>query len=247
MTADLFDVTFAGALLAGLLSFASPCVLPLVPAYLCFLGGVSLDKVVGDGERTPVGPIFAAALAFVLGFSLVFIAMGASSSVLGGLVVDNLRWLSMVAGLVIVVLGAHYLHLFRIGFLDVERRVHLAAKPAGLLGSFVIGLAFAFGWTPCVGPILATILMFAAGGKTMDYGVLLLATYALGLGLPFLAAALAMGPFLRFMQRFRRHMRTIERTIGVLLVATGLLMATGQMSEVANWLLTTFPTLGRVG
>jgi cytochrome c-type biogenesis protein len=246
MTAELFDVTFAGALLAGLLSFASPCVLPLVPAYLCFLGGVSFDRLT-DGREPPVGRVFAAAAAFVLGFSAVFVAMGASSSALGALIADNLRWLSMAAGAVIVVLGLHYMGVLRLGFLDVEKRLHVASRPAGLAGAFVIGLAFAFGWTPCVGPILATILLLAAGGDSVGYGTGLLATYAAGLGVPFLVAAVAVGPFLRFMRRFKRHMRAVELAIGGLLVATGLLILTGRLSEIANWMLQTFPILGRVG
>ncbi len=245
MTAEMFDITFAGAILAGLLSFASPCVLPLVPAYLCFLGGVSLDKLTED--RAPVGRVFAAAFAFVLGFSAVFVAMGASSSFLGALIVDNLGWLSTAAGVVIIVLGLHYMGAFRLGFLNFEKRLHVDSKPAGLLGAFVIGLAFAFGWTPCVGPILATILLLAAGGDSVGYGVGLLSAYALGLGVPFLVAALAVNPFLGFMKRFKRHMRAVEIAIGGLLVITGLLITTGTLAEIANWLLITFPVLGNVG
>lgn len=247
MTAELFDVTLAGALLAGVLSFVSPCVLPLVPAYLCFLGGVSLDRLTDEAEPSHAGRVFAAALAFVLGFSAVFIAMGASSSALGAIIADNLRWLSMAAGAVIIVLGLHYMGVLRLAVLDVEKRLHPQAKPAGLIGAFVIGLAFAFGWTPCVGPILATILMLAAGGDSVSYGVGLLSAYAAGLGLPFLAAALAVRPFLGFMKRFRRHMRRAELAIGGLLVATGALILTGQLAEIANWLLLAFPAFGRVG
>ncbi len=247
MIAELFDVTIAGALLAGVLSFVSPCVLPLVPAYLCFLGGVSLDRLSGDAGPSQSGRVFVAALAFVLGFSAVFVAMGASSSALGAIIADNLRWLSVAAGTVIIVLGIHYMGVLRLAVLDVEKRLHPQAKPTGPIGAFVIGLAFAFGWTPCVGPILATILMLAAGGDSMSYGVGLLSAYAAGLGLPFLAAALAVKPFLGVMQRFRRHMRRIELVIGGSMVATGALILTGQLAEVANWLLLAFPALGRVG
>lgn len=242
-----FDVSFIGAGTAGLLSFVSPCVLPLVPAYLCFLGGVSLDQLVAEGRPAHQNRVLAAALAFVLGFSLVFVAMGASASFLNKLLLDNMDWLAVVAGLVIIVLGIHYMGLFRLGFLNFEKRIHLERKPAGLLGAFVIGLAFAFGWTPCVGPILATILMIAAGSDSALYGTALLGTYAAGMGIPFLLAALMAKPFMGFMARFKRHMRKVELAIGTLLVVTGLLILTGSMTEVSNFMLEVFPQAGRIG
>lgn len=246
---DLFEVTFAGAVGAGLLSFASPCVLPLVPAYLCFLGGVSLDQLTDKAaaERALSGRVFAAALAFVLGFSTVFVIMGATASALNALLLDNMRWLSVVAGLVIIVFGLHYMGALRIPFLNFEKRVHVGGRPAGLVGAYVVGLAFAFGWTPCVGPILATILMVAAGHESVLYGTSLLSAYAAGLGVPFLVAALAAKPFMAFLARFRRHMRAVELGIGALLVVTGLLILTGKLSEISNWLLLAFPALGEIG
>lgn len=242
-----FDVSYAGAFSAGALSFLSPCVLPLIPAYLCFLGGVSLDQLTERRERGLDRRVALAALAFVLGFAVVFVAMGASASALNRLIMDNLRWLSVAAGVVIIVFGLHYMGVLRIAFLNFEKRIHLAQRPAGLAGAFALGLAFAFGWTPCVGPILATILMLAAGGDSVGYGTLLLGTYAAGLGLPFLLAALAARPFMAFLARFRRYMRAVELAIGGLLVATGLLILSGNMNTIGNWLLDVTPALQRLG
>lgn len=238
-----FEISYAGAAAAGALSFLSPCVLPLIPAYLCFLGGVGLEEVKeGAGRR-----VVPAALAFVLGFSTVFVAMGATASALNRLITDNLSWLSLAAGTVIIVFGLHYMGVIRIGFLNYDRRVQVDARPTGLLGAFVLGLAFAFGWTPCVGPILATILMIAAGKDSVGEGVVLLSAYAAGLGVPFLVAALAANPFMAFLVRFRRHMRIVEIAIGGLLVTTGLLIMLGRVNEIGQWLMETVPALGRVG
>ncbi|MEW5728698.1 MAG: cytochrome c biogenesis protein CcdA [Pseudomonadota bacterium] len=245
---DAFDVSYAGALGAGALSFLSPCVLPLIPAYLCFLGGVSLDQLT-DAPKTkgPDRRVVSAAIAFVLGFSAVFITMGATASALNAVIVDNMNWLSVAAGLVIIVFGLHYMGAFRIAFLNFEKRVHVQSKPAGLIGAFVLGLAFAFGWTPCVGPILATILMIAAGKDSVFEGTGLLAAYAAGLGVPFLAAAFFAKPFMGFLARFRRHMRTVEISIGGLLVVTGTLILFGKMADIGGWLLETVPGLDRLG
>lgn len=243
---DAFNLTFAGALLAGALSFASPCVLPLVPAYLCFLGGTSLDRL-QDGDGADTRRVFVSSLAFVAGFSVVFIGLGASATALNRLLLDNMGWLTLVAGGLIVLLGLHVMGVFRLAFLNYEKRLHVQSKPAGLLGAFVIGLAFAFGWTPCVGPILAAILMVAGSSDEVWYGTGLLAAYALGLGGPFLVAALAVKPFLAFLKRFRRHMRKVELATGGLLVATGSLILTGTLGDVANWMLQVFPSLGAVG
>ncbi len=244
---DLVEISYAGAALAGLLSFASPCILPLVPAYLCFLGGVSLTQLSGDGDRPPTGRVTAAAFAFVLGFATVFVAMGATASYLNRLLLAHMDWLAVVAGLVIIVFGLHYMGVLRVAVLDVEKRLHPAARPAGLAGAYLVGLAFAFGWSPCVGPVLAGILVVAASNDSPWYGTSLLGTYAAGMGLPFLAAALAAGPALRLFARLRRHMRAIELTIGGLLVATGLLVMTGRMAAIGLWLNGVFPSLGTMG
>ena len=243
------DVSYLGAVGAGVLSFLSPCVLPLVPPYLCFLGGVSLDQLTGEDRETPgTGrKVFISALAFVLGFSTVFIMLGATSSFLGQFVAEHLDVLAKIAGVIIIILGLHFIGVFRIALLQREARFHIESRPAGLAGAYLIGLAFAFGWTPCVGPVLAAILFVAAGEDSILYGTSLLGAYAAGLGLPFLAAALAAGPFTRFMRRFRGQVRTIEIIMGVLLVGTGVLFLPGMMAEMAYWLLEAFPALGKVG
>ena len=241
------DVGYAGAALAGLLSFLSPCVLPLVPPYLCFLAGVGIEQLEGDQEPAAARRVFLSALAFVLGFTTVFVALGATASVVGRLVADHLDWLGRAAGVLIIVLGLHFLGVLRIPALYRDLRFSSVAKPAGLLGAYVIGLAFAFGWTPCVGPVLATILFVAAAEDSVLHGASLLAVYALGIGVPFLGAALLAGPFLRLMGRFRRHLHRVEQAMGLLLVVTGVLFVTGSVNEIGYWLLETFPALGRVG
>lgn len=242
----MFDVTAAGALVAGLLSFASPCVLPLVLPYLCFLGGVTLDQLT---ESSPaVGRrVFSAALAFVLGFSTVFIAMGAAATALSQILIANAGWLSQIAGGVILAFGLHFLGLFRLRFLDREARLHVERRPTGPLGAYVIGLAFAFGWTPCVGPVLASILTLAAGQEDATQGALLLAAYSLGIGIPFLAAALFAGSFLRLMQRHRGAVRRAEQAMGALLVIMGLLLIFDAFDAIGYGLLRLFPALGRIG
>ena len=246
---DPFNITYLGAFGAGVLSFASPCVLPLIPAYLCFLGGASLDELTAEGgvDKQVQRRVFISAIAFVLGFSTVFIVLGATATAVSSLVAENINILSKIAGVVIVIFGLHYMGLFKIGFLNFEKRVHVESRPTSLIGAYIIGLAFAFGWTPCVGPILATILMVAASGDEVMYGVSLLTVYALGIGLPFLLAAFAVKPFMSFLGRFRKHMRTVELAIGALLVITGIAIFTGSLAEVSNWILETFPSIAEVG
>mgnify|MGYP006148692673 CR=1 FL=1 len=246
---DPFQITYIGALSAGLLSFFSPCVLPLIPAYLCFLGGASLDELTAeDGvDKETSKRVFISALSFVLGFATVFILMGASASALSRIVIEHMDTLSYIAGAVIVLFGFHYMGLFKISFLNFEKRFHIDNKPSGIVGSYILGLAFAFGWTPCVGPILATILMVAAGGDSIWYGTSLLSAYAAGIGVPFLIAALAVKPFMSFMARFKRHLHKVEVAIGILLVITGVAILTGSLANVAQWLLETFPAFYSVG
>ncbi len=243
------EVTYFGALIAGLVSFLSPCVLPLVPPYLCFLGGTTMEELSGE-EAIPEGVysrVVLSAVFFVLGFTTVFISLGATATVLGQLVAENLATLAKIAGVVIILLGLHFLGFFRISFLDREARYHAETRPTGLLGAYLIGLAFAFGWTPCIGPVLAAILFVAASEETIWQGIGLLAVYSLGLGIPFVAAALAIRPFLGFLQRFRRHLGTVERVMGGLLVVTGILFVTGSMSTIAYWMLEMFPGFGTIG
>lgn len=243
------EVGFAGAVLAGLLSFLSPCVLPLVPPYLCFLSGASIEQLSREGDVPPAitRRVLYTAIAFVAGFSTIFVALGATASALGQAVSDHLDLLGRIAGVVIIVLGLHFLGVFRIALLFRDARFEVGGRPAGLVGAYVVGLAFAFGWTPCVGPILAAILMMAASESTALHGASLLGAYSAGIGVPFIAAAFAVRPFLGFMQRFRRHLGRIEKAIGILLVVTGVLFVTGGINDIAFWLLETFPALGRVG
>jgi cytochrome c-type biogenesis protein len=241
------NVSYLAALLAGLVSFLSPCVLPLVPPYLIYLAGASLERQ-GDAVAAARArrATLLAALLFVLGFSTVFVALGASASVIGALIRAYSYWLSIVAGIVIIVMGLHFLGLFRVGALLREKRMEMA-KPVGLWGAYVMGLAFAFGWTPCIGPILAAILAVAASEQTVGQGASLLAVYSLGLGIPFLLAAVAVEPFAAFLARFRRHLMQVERVMGGLLVLTGLAFLTGWISTASFWLLEAFPALGNIG
>ncbi|WP_428696917.1 cytochrome c biogenesis CcdA family protein [Stappia sp.] len=242
------DVTLIGAFFAGLLSFVSPCVLPLVPPYLGFLAGVSLDELTGEGEeKADPRKVFFASLAFVLGFTTVFVALGASASFIGQFVTQHIQIFGYIAGAAIIVMGLHFLGVFRIGLLYREARVHVERKPAGLVGAYVIGLAFAFGWTPCVGPILAAILFVAGSEESVLKGAVLLGSYALGIGVPFLIAGLFAAPFMRFMKRFRRHMVTVERVMGVFMIITGVAFMTGQMARLSFWLLEAFPGLATIG
>src|SRR6185503_9317566 len=241
------QVNILAAFFAGLVSFLSPCVLPLVPPYLVYLAGSSLERLAGDGVTSRARrDTVLAALLFVCGFSTVFVALGASASVIGALIRAYSAELSIVAGIAIIVMGLHFLGVMRIGFLLRERRMEMA-KPVGLWGAYAMGLAFAFGWTPCIGPILAAILAVAACEQTVARGAGLLAVYSLGLGIPFLLAAFAVEPFAAFLARFRRHLAQVERVMGGLLVLTGIGFLTGFVSQASFWLLETFPALGNFG
>lgn len=244
----MLDVSLGGALLAGLLSFVSPCVLPIVPPYLAWLAGISFEELAS--ERPPAAHrwrLVLSALFFVLGFTTVFIGLGATASVIGRTIAEYYDLLAIVAGIIIIVMGLHFLGVLRIGMLYRQARVEVARKPAGLVGAYLVGLAFAFGWTPCAGPVLAAILFVAGSEGLASRGAMLLAAYSLGIGVPFIAAALFAGRFLGWAQRFRRHMRRVEIAMGALLVATGILFVTGQMSAIAYWLLDTFPGFAAVG
>jgi len=242
------DVTAGGAFVAGLLSFASPCVLPLVPPYLAYMGGVSIDELGGAGGSARLrGQVLAAALCFVAGFSTVFVALGATASFIGQAVSAHLSLLGYVAGILIVVMGLHFMHVIRIPLMDRTARIGVAQKPASLIGAYVIGLAFGFGWSPCVGPVLTTILLMAGAEESAGQGALLLFVYSLGIGVPFLVAAGFAGAFMRWSARFRTRMQMVEKAMGAFLVAAGLLIFTGQMPTIAYWLIETFPALGRIG
>jgi cytochrome c-type biogenesis protein len=241
------EVTYLAALIAGLVSFLSPCVLPLVPPYLVYLAGTSLERL-ADKEPEPrvKRETVTAALLFVLGFSTVFVSLGASASAVGSLIRTYSGPLSTIAGVAIIIMGLHFLGLTRIAFLMREKRVAMA-KPVGLWGAYVMGLAFAFGWTPCIGPILAAILAVAAAEQTVTKGASLLAVYSLGLGIPFVVAAFAIEPFAAFLARFRRHLHRVEQAMGALLVITGIAFLTGSINQMSVWILEAFPALGRIG
>jgi len=220
-------VAFAG----GLLSFLSPCVLPLVPSYLGFVTGFTFDEM---SNRRRIAMLHATL--FVFGFTLVFMLFGASATALGRVLKYYEVWFQRVGGVLIILFGLYCLGLLKLRFLDQDARLHLDRKPVGYLGSVLVGMAFAAGWTPCIGPILGAILGLAATEASLPRGMLLLASYSLGLAVPFLLAAFAVETFLSWFQRFRRHLRWVQRVSGALLVFVGLLLATGQFTRLAGWL-----------
>ena len=240
------DVSYLGAVLAGLVSFVSPCILPIVPPYLCFLAGVSLEELTDRGEIAPGARrrIVLTAVAFALGFATVFVALGATASTVGQAIsqhFDTLRW---IAGGTILVFGLHFLGILRIPLLYRQARVEVERKPAGLLGAYLVGLAFAFGWTPCVGPVLAAILFTAGAQETAAEGAALLGAYAFGIGVPFVLAAFFAAPFMGLMRRFRRYMGYVERGMGAALVLTGVLFMTNSINDIANWMIDYVPAMG---
>ena len=241
------NVSIPAALIAGLVSFLSPCVLPLVPPYLIYLTGATIEHLESD-ESTAVSKrtVMISAALFVLGFSTVFVALGASASLVGSLIRAWSAQLSILAGVVIIVMGLHFLGLTRIGLLMREGRLPIP-KPVGLWGAYVMGLAFAFGWTPCIGPILAAILSIAAAEATVAKGAGLLAVYSAGLGIPFLVAAFMVEQFSALFARMKGQLANIERAMGVLMIVTGIGFLTGAMSNVSIWLLETFPSLQNIG
>jgi cytochrome c-type biogenesis protein len=232
------QVTYFAALVAGFLSFISPCVLPLIPGYISFVSGASLDEIRGEGANpgTSRRQVLLTSVAFVLGFSLVFIALGASATAMGTFVLRNLPLLGKVAGAVIIIFGLHTMGVFRLRFLEMEKRAQAQAKPAGLLGAMLVGVAFAFGWTPCIGPILAAILAVAGSRDSVREGVLLLAVYSLGLAIPFLLTSLAIDRFFSLTSRIRKHYHAIEVVSGGLLVAIGVLIFSGQLPIITTLL-----------
>jgi cytochrome c-type biogenesis protein len=245
------DISFLTALLAGLISFVSPCVLPLVPPYLCYMAGTSLDSLTGktnghDGAAAiSMQSALLPAILFVLGFSTVFVTLGATASTVSGIVRQHIDVLGFIAGGSIIIMGLHFLGVFRIGLLYREARFQSGG--AGLAGAFAMGLAFAFGWTPCIGPVLGVILGLATTKESLGEGALLLGFYSAGLGIPFILAAMFMGPFVGLLARFRRHLALVEKLMGVLLILTGILFVTGGMQRFSYWLLETFPLLGTIG
>ena len=216
---------------AGLLSFLSPCVLPLIPSYVSFITGLSLDDLQGSRRIA-----LTHSLLFVTGFTLVFLALGATATVLGRALFQYRDWVGRVGGLLVIVFGLYLLGVFRIGAFARERRVHVATKPLGYLGTIVVGMAFAAGWTPCIGPILGAVLTYTASSADLGRGLMLLLAYSLGLAVPFLLAAVMIDRFMTLFQRYRGAMVWMSRISGVLLLLVGLLMITGSMSVMSTWL-----------
>ncbi len=244
------DVTISAAIIAGVFSFLSPCVLPLVPPYLCYISGVSLEDLTTEDHPDAKRHRFTVLLAgfiFVLGFTTVFTLLGATASAAGQVLRDNLPLLAKAAGVAVIIMGLHFLGLFKIAFLSREARYHHQGTSVGLWGAYFIGLAFAFGWTPCIGPVLAAILSVAGTSESVSRGMLLLAAYSLGLGIPFMIAAFSVDSFLSFFRKFRRHMPLVEKLMGAALIVTGILFLTGGMQNMSYWLLETFPALSNIG
>nr|WP_304363600.1 cytochrome c biogenesis protein CcdA [Jiella sp. LLJ827] len=235
--------------MAGALSFLSPCVLPLVPPYLCYMAGVSADDLRNGPAVASAGyaRLLGSSVIFVLGFSTVFVALGAGASTIGQLLRQNLDWLGIVAGIAIIVMGLNFLGLFRLSFLAREARLQAPDRPKSLIGAYLMGLAFAFGWTPCIGPVLGAILGLAGARGTVGEGAVMLGFYSAGLGIPFILAAAFSGAFFRWMSSFRRHLDAVEKAMGGLLVVTGVLFLTGGMQSMSFWLLETFPALQTIG
>jgi cytochrome c-type biogenesis protein len=240
-----FPLAALVALIAGIFSFVSPCVLPIVPSYLAYMAGIGMTDMAEEARARRAALL--AAVFFVLGLSTVFLLLGIAASAMGRFLLQNQDWFSTAAGIVVMVFGAHFIGVFRIPFLDREARLDAGDRGGSAFGAYVLGLAFAFGWTPCIGPQLGMILTLAAGDASLPRGAALLAIYALGLGIPFLLVA-AFFPRLKGTMAFlKRHMERIERIMGLLLWTIGLLMVTGSFTAFSYWLLETFPALALVG
>ena len=216
---------------AGVLSFLSPCVLPLIPSYVSFITGLSIDDVQRSRRITLIH-----SLLFIAGFTLVFLALGATATVLGRALFRHRDWVGRIGGILVIILGLYLLGVFNLGALNRERRVHIATKPLGYLGTLVVGMAFAAGWTPCIGPILGGVLTYTASSADLSRGLVLLFAYSVGLAVPFLLAALMIDRFMELFQRYRGALMWISRASGVLLIIVGVLMITGSMTVLSAWL-----------
>jgi cytochrome c-type biogenesis protein len=236
-------VTLLAAFAAGFLSFVSPCVLPLIPGYISFVSGISVDEMRGDAPpATSRLQVFITSLAFVIGFSLVFVALGASATAIGKFLFARLPLFSKIAGAILIVFGLHTMGVFRLAFLETEKRVHSQRKPAGPLGAVLVGVAFAFGWTPCIGPILGGILAIAGSKNSVTEGIALLAVYSLGLGIPFLLTSLAINQFFGAAKRIRRYYHAIELASGALLIVIGVLIISGELTIITRALQPYLPS-----
>ncbi len=242
---ELSALSTATAFGAGVVSFLSPCVLPLVPGYVSYVAGSSLESL-RDDARTRLRAV-GFALCFIAGFGTIFVALGASASVLGGLLLDYKYELGLVAGVIVMLFGLHLMGITPLRLMQREARFHLDIPGGRVVGAFLMGIAFAFGWTPCIGPVLGAILTMSASTAALGQGTALLAIYALGLGLPFILAALFTDVLLRQLRRLSRAGRMLQRAAGALLVVMGLLIVTGQLQTISYWLLETFPGFAQIG
>lgn len=243
------QVSVFAAFVAGILSFLSPCVLPLVPGYISFISGVSIEDLRHGDRREVLTKTVITSLAFVVGFSVVFVLLGATATTIGKFLLSKIVLISKIAGIIVIILGLHFLGLFKksLQFLNYEKRFHVQNIQPGIASAFVVGLAFAFGWTPCIGPILGPILFLAGGQDTVWSGIFLLSIYSLGLGVPFLLTAIATHSLLNVFDKVKRHFQVLEIISGVFLIFIGILMVTGQFSILATKLIQWFPGLANLG
>jgi cytochrome c-type biogenesis protein len=240
----MVDVTVFAAFLAGVISFISPCVLPIVPGYLSFITGLSMDEMQGTGEhRRVLAGVIANMIAFILGFSVVFISLGATATFVGQLIFDYKEFLARNLAVLVIVFGLHFMKVIDIPLLNYEKRFHSRTKQFGVLGSFAIGLTFAFGWTPCIGPILASILFVASSQDSISQGIFLLAVYSMGLGIPFFLAGIAFNYFVGVSSKIKRHFKAVEVTGGVLLLVVGFLLLNNYLEIISGALMDYFPWL----
>jgi len=233
------NISIFVALSAGLISFLSPCILPLIPSYMAFITGVSIEELSSlESSRQVRKKVIFNSLAFILGFSLIFIAYGASATFIGKFLAENIRWLEIIGGTIVIILGLHFIGIFRIRFLDREKSIHLKKKPLGYFGTLLVGMAFGAGWTPCVGPILGGILTMAATTQDIFKGILLLALYSLGLGIPFFISGIILHKFFEYFKAIRKYFKVIQIAGGVLLIAMGVMLILGVFSAIAGMLAT---------
>lgn len=246
---DLIDATLLPSILialaAGVLSFLSPCVLPIIPPYLAYMGGISMSDLTGDHARRQ--PAVLASIFFVMGLSTVFLILGFTASAFGMFFLQNQVLFGQIAGAVIIIFGLHFIGIFRIPLLMREARLDAGDRGGSAFGAYVLGLAFAFGWTPCIGPILGAILSLSAQEDSIGRGTFLMGMYAVGLGLPFIISAMFINRAMGLMNRLKRHMGTIEKIMGGLLVLVGVMMLTGAFSAMSYWLLENLPFLAAIG
>jgi cytochrome c-type biogenesis protein len=242
------NVGIMAAFTAGFISFISPCVLPIVPGYLSFISGVSFEEMQTAANKSAIRKrILLNVLFFIIGFSIVFISLGASATFIGRFLQEQMNIISKIAGVVIIIFGIHMVGIYKIPFLNYEKRFHTAGKSMGLVSAMIIGFAFAFGWTPCIGPFLATILLYASKQETIGQGIILLSAYSLGLGIPFFLAGLSVSLFIDIFNKFKRHLHKVEVVGGILLILFGVLIMTNYLTVLSGYFATWFPFLNELG